>query len=97
MEIVKDVENKLMGRRELECFVENDSATLTRMQIKSAIAKKLKIDENLIIVKHISNTFGDSNIKIEARVYDSLEVLQKNARPHLIKRNSPKKENKGEE
>lgn len=89
MKIVKDVENKLLGRREIEATIEHSSSTLTRKEVKKTIAKKLKVDEALVNVIHIGNYFGDSQVNVQAKIYESEETYKKNARPHMIKRNTP--------
>ena len=88
MKIVKDVENKLLARREVEASVENTGATLTRDEIKKSIAKLLKVKEDLVIVNHAGNYFGNSNMNIVAKVYDNAEAVKRNARPHMVKRNT---------
>jgi len=88
MEIVKNIENKLFGRHEVEAVMQNAGATPTRADIKKAIAKQLKVEENLVIVNNVKNHFGGGKVKIIAKVYDNEELLNKNARPHMIKRNT---------
>jgi len=88
MEIIENKENKLLGRKEIVAKLANTGATPKRADIKASIAKVLKVDGDLVIVNEVSNSFGDSNIKIKAKVYDSKEVLEQNARPHMVKRNT---------
>ena len=88
MEIIENKENKLLGRKEIVAKLANTGSTPARADIKANIAKVLKVDENLVIVNEVSNYFGNSNIKIKAKVYDSKEVLEQNARPHMVKRNT---------
>jgi len=89
MEIVNNKENKLLGRKEVTAKLTVEKATLSRADAKSKLAKALKVEEDLIIIKKIKSVFGSLNVVIEANIYDSKESLKKNARPHLIKRNSP--------
>lgn len=88
MEIIKDIENKLLGRREIVAKLVSESSTPKRVEIKKTLAKKLKVDESLVIVNHIGSYFGDSDIRVRAKVYNSEEALKKNARPHMVKRNA---------
>jgi ribosomal protein S24E len=90
MEIIKNVENKLFGRQELEVVMESTKATPTRAEIKTAIAKQFKVEEDLVIINNIKNHFGGGKIKITAKIYENIELLNKNARPHMIKRNTAK-------
>ena len=89
MEIVKNNENKLLGRNEVTAKLTVEKATLSRADAKSKLAKALKVEEDLIIVKKIKSIFGSLDVVIEANIYDSKESLEKNARPHLVKRNAP--------
>ena len=89
MEIVKNFENKLLNRKQITAKLTVEGATLSRADAKANIAKALKVEEDLIIIKEIKSTFGSTEVVVEANVYDSKENLEKNARPHLIKRNNP--------
>ncbi len=85
--ITKNVENKLLSRKEIEAVIPNENGTLSRAVIKKEIAKKLKVDENLVIVNNASNYFGNNEVRVKAKVYDTKESLKANARPHMVKRN----------
>ena len=85
--ITKNVENKLLSRKEIEAVIPNENGTLSRAVIKKEIAKKLKVKEELVIVNNASNYFGNTEVRVKAKVYDTKESLEANARPHMIKRN----------
>lgn len=87
MEIIENKENKLLGRKEILAKMSSDGATPRRVQVKKEIAKKLKVDESLVIVNSVENAFGDTNVNIRAKVYENKESLERNARPHMVKRN----------
>ena len=87
MEIIENKENKLLGRKEIVAKLVNEGATPKRVEIKKALAKKLKVKEELVIVNKVSNYFGDNNVQIKAKVYDNIKSLELNARPYMIKRN----------
>lgn len=88
VEIVKNVENKLLGRKEVELLIPNTGATLSRDEIKNIIAKELKVKGDFVIINHAGSYYGDTQIKVKAKVYDSKESLEKHARPHMVKRNT---------
>lgn len=90
MEIIKELENKLLGRKEVTAKVNREGATISRATAKTQLAKALKVEEDLIIVKEVRSHYGDANVLVFANIYDSVESLNKNARPHLIKRNTAK-------
>lgn len=92
MEITKNVENKLFGRHEVKVVIENAAATPSRESIKKDLAKQFKTEDNLVIVSEIKNNFGGGKISVTANIYESEELLNKNAKAHLIKRNAAKTE-----
>jgi len=92
MKIIKENDNKLLCRKEVVAFFENEGTTRTRADIKSEIAKKFKADENLIIVREIKTHFGSQNFDVTAMIYDDEKSLKLIANEHFIKRNAPKTE-----
>lgn len=89
MEFIKDFENKLLSRREVIAKLEVNKETLSRKDAKAQIAKALKVDEKLIIVKEIKTHFGSKLVQVTANIYENEKVMKITAREHLIKRNAP--------
>jgi len=99
MEIKKNIENKLLDRKEiLASHSNNGSATLTKKTVKTELAKKLKVDEKLIVLEKVEQHFGSDFVSIHAFVYPDEVKLKKATHNYLIKRNSnaPKTEGTGE-
>lgn len=95
MEIKKNVENKLLNRKEILAFHSNNGlATLTKKTVKTELAKKLKVDEKLIVLEKVEQHFGSNNVSVHAYVYPDEAKLKKATLKYLVKRNSdaPKKE-----
>ena len=88
VEIIKNVENKLLSRKEILAKIPNTGSTPSRADIRKELAKKLKADESLIVINLAQNYFGDSVVNVRAKVYDTKEALEKYARPHMVKRNT---------
>jgi ribosomal protein S24E len=97
MEILKNNENKLLKRKEIEARLDNLSATPSRIEVKKELAKKLKVDESLVIVNEIKHDYGDPKAYVKAKIYNSEKDLQVNARPHMIKRNTQEVAKEGQE
>ncbi len=91
MQIVKQFENKLLSRNEVTAKLNEDGATISRADAKAKLAKALKVEENLIIVKEVKSHYGDASVSIIANVYESIEAMNKNAKEHLVKRNTAPK------
>ena len=95
MELKKNVENKLLNRKEVTALHSNNGlATLTKKTVKSELAKKLKVDEKLIVLEKVEQHFGSDSVSIHAYVYPDETKLKKATHEYLVKRNSesPKKE-----
>jgi len=97
MEIVKNFENKLLGRKEIIAKLEVENATISRVEVKLKLAKTLKVDEKLIIIKEIKTHFGSKFVNVFANIYDNEKVLNETSRDHLVKRNTPKKKDEEEQ
>ncbi len=96
MKVLRDVENKLLRRRNVKVLVENDGPTPKRVELKEKIAKAFGVDVNLVIVKKAQTKFGSSDVIVDCKIYDDEEALKRYARPHLVKRNMIKEENSSE-
>ncbi|NCC70851.1 hypothetical protein EOM09_04670 [bacterium] len=85
MEVKKEIENKLLERREIELLFE-ESVNLTKAQILVQIAKKFKVKENLIVIDNVKTQFGSRNVFVEVFIYNSVDVLNKLTPSYMKKR-----------
>lgn len=70
MEEVKNIHNKLLKRKEIIVKLESESNPgMINMQKK--VAEKMKVDEELVIIKKINSRFGRNVFEVEVFVYDS--------------------------
>lgn len=88
MELVKTVENKLLKRKEIKGTATTHGATPTRVSLRKELAKQLKVEENLIIIKGINSSYGSNQVDVEANVYEDRETLEKLTLDHIKKRNA---------
>lgn len=88
MEIKNKKENKLLGRKEVELFVENEGATLSRKEIKQKAAKLLKVEEANVVVENIDTHYGGGNIAVLVYVYEDEKALKGLTSEHILKRNT---------
>jgi ribosomal protein S24E len=96
--ITIEEEQKLLDRKMIKGELNfSEKSVPSRMQVLEAIAKKLKVDKTLIIVKEIKSIFGSTNATFEAHIYSSLDIKNKLEPKHLIKRNEIKVAEKKEE
>ena len=54
-----------------------EKSTPSNNDVASMIASELKVDGKTVVVKHIYTSFGSSDAKVEALVYDNEESLKK--------------------
>ncbi len=88
MEVVKESDNKLLGRKEVLVQIETEGPTHARAKVKEEIAKKFKTKENLVVVNSIKSHYGSLNVLVSANVYDKKETLERLTSKHIVNRNS---------
>ena len=89
--MIKQIENKLLKRKEVIFEIESESNP-GLSKIKSEIAQLTKSQEDLVVIKSLKSSFGNKKFLAEALVYNSLE--DKNKIEPAIKqiKNQPKQE-----
>ncbi len=90
-------ENKALSRKEVVAEVVFEKATPNRKLIQKEIAKLVKADEKLTIIKQIKTYFGSSKALITANIYNDENVMNKLERKNLIEKHISKEEPKAEE
>ncbi len=91
LKIKNDKQQKLLDRRTImgEIYFSGEPIP-SREKVIKELAKQLKIKENQIIIKEISNKFGSTTAQLEAHVYESQEIKNKLEPKHLLKRSEIK-------
>ena len=94
--IEKDVENKVLNRREITIKIYHiGSGTPSRKEIISAISAVLGAKEDLIVIKRVDTVYGAGISIVRANVYKNKEDLEKVEPKHLIGRDTGQKVKKG--
>lgn len=75
LELRKDLQNKLLKRREVEFIFENNSNPGFK-GAKEVIVEKFKAKKENVIVKKVLSEFGKHEFIIDAFIYDSKEALE---------------------
>ena len=70
---IKEKENVLLQRKELTGTISFSGSTPRNTDVQAEIAKKLSVDKDLIVMKHIYTTFGDTKARFEAFAYANKE------------------------
>jgi ribosomal protein S24E len=78
LKIEKTEEKPLLARKEVAgSIMFEEKATPSNDNVRKAIAAELKVDEKVVVVKHIYTAYGSSEAKVEAYVYNDEESLKK--------------------
>ncbi|RLE42154.1 hypothetical protein DRJ48_04165 [Candidatus Woesearchaeota archaeon] len=95
--ISEERKNPLMNRTEYIGEIHFEAATPPRYEMKLAIAKHLKVNPELVIVKKVRNVFGEKRVLFKAHVYKSLKELEKVSKVLIRKNKKPEAGEKAEE
>ena len=89
--IKNNIENKLIGRKDLTVHVAYTEAPPKRVEVRDAIAKETGVDAKLIIIKKLENDFGMRTMDCDARIYSDEKIMNKFELKHLISRSKGEK------
>ncbi len=95
--IVKEKENKVLGRKETIFEVTDAKTTPTRKEIRKRIAALKNSREELVSVIRIKQAYGEHRATGLAHVYSNEKALKKAEPDYIPKRESKEKEKKKEE
>jgi len=77
-EILKQTEAPLLGRQRVSIMVDFEGgATPSILQFKDVIAVKMKVNKELIAIRHVYQQYGFSKAKVIAHIYKKKEDLIK--------------------
>ncbi|MFZ2456581.1 MAG: 30S ribosomal protein S24e [Candidatus Altiarchaeia archaeon] len=93
IQILKEKENKLLNRKEIDFKVAYDAATPKIGDVRKELIAALHSKENLTIIDSLKSGFGSKSVKGYAKVYKDEESL-KIEPAHRMKKNSLLKEEK---
>ena len=88
IKIVKDLDNKLLNRKELDFTVEYEGPTPSRADVRKKLAALLNNNVDLIIVQKMESEYGHQLVKGCAKVYDSADRMKQIEPEHILLRNT---------
>ncbi|MDO8480475.1 MAG: hypothetical protein Q7S65_01520 [Nanoarchaeota archaeon] len=78
LEITNKNENTLLSRWEVSANVAfHKTVTPKKDEVKAALAKALKVEPELVMIKNISTKFGANTASVKAYAYTNKEVMGK--------------------
>lgn len=97
IEIEKEKETPLLSRKRVTAWVYYQGATPSRKEVLKEFAKKLNVDTDKIIIKHMYTRFGQMDLKLIANVYNDRETLEKLETKSHIEKNKLQTESSNEQ
>ncbi len=95
-EIVKDVFNPLLKRREINFRLIFDGAQPSRDETKRVLSATFDLDPDLLIIERMRAEFGKREATGYAKVYETKDALLTTERKHILRRNNQITEEKEE-
>ncbi|MEZ5335472.1 MAG: 30S ribosomal protein S24e [Methanolobus sp.] len=87
IKIIKDKNNALLNRRELNLTVTFDGATPSRNDVKDKLAAMLTVPLELVIVQNMENEFGKQEIKAYVKIYEDEARMKQVEEAYVLERN----------
>ncbi len=86
LEIIKDRKNDVVGRREIDFYVMQESRTPSIGEVKVEICKKLNLSPDSTVITNLSQSFGARQSRGSARSYPSVEAMKRFEKGFLFNR-----------
>jgi len=87
IEVIKEEENELLNRKELQIKIEHNAATPARIEVKNKVAADLKAEPDRVIVDNMKTAFGKKETVAYVKIYKSAEAALHIEQEHILKRN----------
>lgn len=88
IKIVKDTDNKLLNRNELDFTVEYEGPTPSRADVRKKLAALLNKDVNLVIIQKMESEYGHQLVKGYAKAYRSEDRMKQIEKEYILQRNT---------
>ncbi len=90
IQVLSDEKKPLFKRRELIARLGYEDKTPSRLEIRKEMAKKLRVKEELVLVKRIKPAYGTPVAELEISIYDDEKSLKKQEAEYMVTRHLPK-------
>ena len=94
MEILRENENKLLHRKELNIVLRDLVATPSKKDIVSAVSAHFGASESAIVLGSVQQEFGKKEARFNVKVYENEDALKKIEPKPKEKKEEPKEEKK---
>ncbi|MEK6868089.1 MAG: hypothetical protein AABX98_04665 [Nanoarchaeota archaeon] len=86
-EVSKQSKVPLLSRERVTGFVHFQGVTPSRLDVKKALAGKIKTKEEHVVVRHIYQKYGAQRAKVIAHVYQDEAMMKRLEAAGLLKKN----------
>ncbi|MDI9393901.1 MAG: 30S ribosomal protein S24e [Euryarchaeota archaeon] len=87
IKILKDKNNPLLNRRELDFTVKYEGSTPSRSDVKNKLAAMLNAPLELLVIQRIKTEYGMQESKGYAKLYEDAERMKEVEQAYVLKRN----------
>lgn len=77
IKILEEKDNELLNRKEILTEIDSMDKTPSNKEVKTEIAKKLNVKEELVVVKQIAQIYGKRTSKVKVNIYKDEASLKK--------------------
>ncbi len=88
LDIHKEMEAPLLARKRVTLIAEFEGATPSRKDFLKEVARKLKSDEKLTVIRHIYSKFGRQKAKVIVNVYENADAMKRLEEEGLVKKHA---------
>ncbi|MDD3977987.1 30S ribosomal protein S24e [Methanomicrobium antiquum] len=85
-EFIRDEENKLLNRTELDFVLKYEGATPSRKEIMGKLCALRNVNMANCVVDSLEGEFGKQEIVASARIYENVEDLKATELDYIVKR-----------
>jgi small subunit ribosomal protein S24e len=85
--ILKDKNNSLLNRRELDFIVKYEGSTPSRSDIRNKLAAMLNAPLELLVIQRIKTEYGLQEGKGYAKLYENADRMKEVELEYVLKRN----------
>jgi len=89
IEIIKEKENPLLDRKEINFILSHTGPTPSRDEIKKKIVAQYNSQYELVMVDKLSSEYGNQQTIGYAKIYSNLQRISEIENKHIIERNKP--------
>ena len=77
LKITEQKENLLLGRKEVHAQLDYDTATPAKEELRQQLSKSMKVDAELLIIKHIYPSVGNKSAAVLIYQYHDKQQMQR--------------------